>query len=53
MTPNMRIGDTAVDAGRSSVPSGLHFRLRQTSAGQVGATGAVPVTSRRRLSFFR
>jgi len=36
--PNIRIGDTAVRAGRSAVPPAFHFRLRQTSAGQVGAT---------------
>jgi len=61
--PNMRIDDTAVGTGSSAVPPAFHFRLRQTSAGQVGATGAVHAASRRwlrlrfasprQVSFFR
>jgi hypothetical protein len=39
MMPKIRIGYTAVGAGSSAVPPAFHFRLRQTSAGQVGATG--------------
>jgi len=53
MRPNIKLADTAVGARRSAVPPAFHFRLRQTSAGQVGATGAVHVASRRWLSFLR
>ena len=51
--PNKTSVVSGVSAGRSSVPPAFHFRLRQTSAGQVGATGAVHVPSRRWLSYFR
>ena len=46
-------GEQADGSGCSVVPPAFHFRLRKTSAGQVGATGTVHATSRRRLSFLR
>ena len=49
--PNKSPTPNAVSPGRAAAPPSFHFRLRPTSARQVGATSAVHVARRRWLRY--